>query len=110
MVAWILLLRDGIDDEEVADEIRSLLRKTFAINSDHVHGHFVRANFLKRTGDHDKALKHFKKVARLDPKNLEALREVRVGTMRQSRGRSSAPPPARGDSNRPNLFSKFFKK
>jgi len=110
MLAWILLLRDGVDNEEVADEIRSLLRKTFAINSDHVHGHFVRAHFLKRTGDHDKALKHFKKVARLDPKNLEAMREVRVGTMRQSRGRSSAPPPARGDSNRPNLFRKFFKK
>jgi len=109
MKAWILLLRDGVDDEGVADGIRSLLRKTFQINSDHVHGHFVRAHFLKRLGDHDKALKHFKKVARLDPKNLEAAREVRVGTMRQSRGRSSAPPP-RGDSKRPSIFGKFFKK
>jgi hypothetical protein len=110
MMAWILLLRDGIEAEGVADEIRNLLRKTFAINPDHVHGHFVRAHFLKRKGDHDKALKHFKKVAKLDPKNLEALREVRVGNMRISRGRSSAPPPARGDSKRPSLFSKFFKK
>jgi hypothetical protein len=110
MTAWILLLRDGIGDEEVANEIRDLLRKTFTINSDHVHGHFVRAHFLKRQGDHDKALKHFKKVTKLDPKNLEALREVRVGNMRLSRGRSSAPPPARGDSKRPSLFSKFFKK
>jgi len=109
MKAWILLLRDGTGDEEVADEIRVLLRKTFSINSDHVHGHFVRATFLKRQGDHDKALKHFKKVAKLDPRNLEALREVRIGNMRQSRGRSSAPPP-RGDSKRPSLFSKFFKK
>jgi tetratricopeptide (TPR) repeat protein len=110
MKAWILLLRDGIEEEEVANEVRDLLRKTFAINSDHVHGHFVRAHFLKRQGDHDKALQHFKKVAKLDPKNLEALREVRVGNMRRSRGRSSAPPPARGDSKRPSLFGKFFKK
>lgn len=110
MKAWILLLRDGIEKEEAADEIRSLLRKTFAINPDHVHGHFVRAHFLKRQGKHDKALKHFKKVSRLDPKNLEALREVRVGNMRIQRGRSSAPPPARGDSKRPSLFGKFFKK
>jgi hypothetical protein len=109
MKAWILLLRDGIDDPKVADQIRDLLRRTFKINSDHVHGHFVRAHFLKRQGDHDKALKHFKKVAKLDPKNLEAAREVRVGTMRQSRGRSSAPPP-RGDSKRPSIFGKFFKK
>jgi hypothetical protein len=110
MKAWILLLRDGIEPEGVANEIRNLLRKTFAINTDHVHGHFVRAHFLKRQGDHDKALKHFKKVAKLDPKNLEALREVRIGNMRRSRGRSSAPPPSRGDSKRPSIFGKFFKK
>jgi hypothetical protein len=109
MKAWILLLRDGVDEEETADEIRSLLRTTFSINPDHVHGHFVRAHFLKRQGEHDKALKHFMKVARLDPQNLEAAREVRVGTMRQSRGRSSAPPP-RGDSKGPSIFGKFFKK
>jgi hypothetical protein len=109
MKAWILMLRDGVEDDEVVDEIRGLLRKTFAINPDHVHGHFVRAHFLKRRGQHDKALKHFKKVAKLDPKNLEAAREVRVGTMRQSRGRSSAPP-GRGDGKRPGLFGKFFKK
>ena len=110
MKAWILFLRDGIESDEVADKIRLLLRKTFSINSDHVHGHFVRAHFLKRQGDHDKALKHFKKVAKLDPNNLEALREVRVGNMRHSRGRSSAPPPSRGDSKRPSIFGRFFKK
>jgi hypothetical protein len=109
MKAWVLLLRDGIEDEAVADEIRTLLRKTFSINADHAHGHFVRAHFLKRQGEHDKALKHFKKVAKLDPHNLEALREVRVGTMRISRGRSSAPPPGI-DGKRPNFFNKFFKK
>ena len=109
MKAWILLLRDGVEDEEVADEIRSLLRTTFSLNPDHVHGHFTRAHFLKRIGEHDKAHKHFRKVAKLDPKNLEALREVRVGEMRKARGRSSAPPP-RGDSKRPSLFGKFFKK
>jgi len=109
MKAWILLLRDGVENEEVADEIRKLLRSTFSINPDHVHGHFVRGHFLKRQGDHDKALKHFKKVAKLDPKNLEAVREVRIGTMRQSRGRTSAPPPS-GHSKRPSLFGKFFKK
>ncbi len=110
MKAWILLLRDGIQVEGVPAEIRDLLRKTFAINSDHVHGHFVRAHFLKRQGDHEKALKHFRKVAKLDPKNLEALREVRIGNMRQQRGRSSAPPRPRGESKRPSLFGKFFKK
>jgi hypothetical protein len=109
MKAWILLLRDGVEEEETADEIRSLLRTTFSINPDHVHGHFVRAHFLKRQGEHDKALKHFMKVAKLDPQNLEAAREVRVGTMRHARGRSSAPPPAI-EGKLPNFLGKFFKK
>ncbi len=109
MKAWILLLHKGTEDEQVADEIRALLKKTFHLNTDHVQGHFVRAHFLKRMGKHDKALKHFKKVAKLDPSNIEAVREVRVATMRLSRGRSSAPPPAAG-SKRPSIFSKFFKK
>ena len=109
MKAWILLLRDGVEDEEVADEIRKLLRKTFKLNPDHAQGHFTRAHFLKRLGDHEKALKHFKKVARLDPRNLEALREVSIGEMRKARGRSTAPPP-RGNAKRSSLFGKFFKK
>lgn len=109
MKAWILLLSRGVDDEEIANEVRDLLRKTFSLNPDHVHGHFVRAHFLKRRGDHDKALKHFRKVAKLDPKNLEAAREVRVGEMRKSKGRATAPPPGK-DSKRPSIFGKFFKK
>lgn len=110
MKAWILLLRDGVEEEEVATEIRDLLRATFKLNPDHVQGHFTRAHFLKRMGDHEKAHKHFKKVIKLDPKNLEALREVRVGEMRKSRGRSSAPPPRPGEGKRPSIFGKFFKK
>ena len=110
MKAWILLVRDGVENEDTADEIRSLLKTTFKLNPDHVHGYFTRAHFLKRMGDHEKAHKHFKKVVHLDPKNLEALREVRVGEMRKSRGRSSSPPPRPGDPKRPSIFGKFFKK
>ncbi len=108
MKAWVLMLKHGIEEDEVANEIRELLKQTFRLNPDHVQGHFVRAHFLKRMGKHDKALKHFKKVAKLNPKNLEAIREVRIGSMRQSRGRSSAPP-GKG-SKRPGIFGKLFKK
>lgn len=107
MKAWILLLRDGIDDTDVLNQIRECLRTVFKLNPDHVHGHFVRAHVLKRLGNYDKALAHFKKVAQLDPKNLDALREVRVAKMRHAKGRSTAPPPSI-TGKRASLFGGLF--
>ncbi len=105
MKAWILFQRHGIDDEEKIKEMNALLKRSFSLNPDHVRTHFVRANMLKRLGDHPRALQHFQKVAELDPKNLEAVREVRIAQMRVSQGRSSAPPPSHRGSG---LLGKFF--
>lgn len=109
MKAWIIFLRDGLDDPVALEQIRANLRLTFKLNRDHTHGHFVRAHVLKRLGNHDKALAHFKKVVKLDPKNLEALREVRVAVMRHSKGMSTAPPPS-GSGRRPSIFGGLFGK
>jgi tetratricopeptide (TPR) repeat protein len=109
MKAWILFLRDGLDDPVALEQIRANLRLTFKLNRDHTHGHFVRAHVLKRLGNHDKALAHFKKVVKLDPKNLEALREVRVAVMRHSKGMSTAPPPS-SSGRRHSIFAGLFGK
>lgn len=107
MKAWILFQRHGVDNEAQLKEMNALLKRSFSLNPDHVRTHFVRANMLKRLGDHPRALQHFQKVAELDPKNLEAVREVRIAQMRVSQGRSSAPPPSHRGSG---LLGKLFKK
>jgi len=44
---------------------------------------FYRGQLLKRTGHVDKALKDFRQVAQLNPKNIDAVREVRLAQMRK---------------------------
>ena len=105
MKAWILLNKNGIETDENREAVTANLRKSLSLNPEHVHSHFVKGIMLKRLGDHDRALFHYRKVAELDPRNLEAVREVRIANMRKSRGRSGAPPP----SHRPSsMFGKFF--
>jgi hypothetical protein len=73
----------------------------------------------KRNDDGKKAIQDFKKVAEMNPRNLDATREVRLYHMR---GGSKAPAPpgttAPGTSRKPppqpetlgGLFGKLFKK
>jgi tetratricopeptide (TPR) repeat protein len=74
---------------------------------------FWRGMLYKRIDDGAKAIKDFKKVAELNPRNLDAMREVRLYVMRGGSkpppgpdARSSKPPP----EPRGGLFGKLFKK
>jgi len=79
---------------------------------------FYRGMLLKRSGRSDRAIRDFKLAAELNPKNIDAVREVRLYAMRH-RGKTGAPPssPRKGQSVAPKdggggggLFGKFFKK
>ena len=71
--------------------------------------HFYRGMILKRRGEPVEAMVHFKKAADLNPRNVDAVREVRLATMRRKGGsmrpgaRSSLPPPSSS-----GFLSKFF--
>jgi tetratricopeptide (TPR) repeat protein len=82
--------------------------------------YFYRGLLHKRLNEPNKALKDFKKVAELNPRNVDAMREVRLHKMR---GANSVPPPAHapaGSPGRPTkpaapeglggIFGKLFKK
>jgi hypothetical protein len=75
----------------------------------------------KRLGKTDVALKDFRRVADMNPRNIDAVREVRLHTMRAgSRGSTPPPPPAKRDSPPPpksaddkktsGIFGRLFKK
>jgi tetratricopeptide (TPR) repeat protein len=44
---------------------------------------FYRAELLKRSGDYEQAIRDYRKAVRLNPRNIDAAREVRLHDLRQ---------------------------
>jgi len=66
---------------------------------------FYRGTLLKRSGRLEKAIRDFKLAAEINPKNLDAVREVRLHDMRKRDARDQ---PAEGQGG--GLFGKWFKR
>lgn len=90
----------GSDRATVLADLDTALR----LAEGHDKAHYLKGVVLKQAGQAQKALEHFRRAAELNPKNIAAVREVRIAQMR-----GSAPPdkgePASGDS----FFGKLFK-
>ncbi len=71
---------------------------------------FYRGTLLKRAGYADKAFRDFRTVAEINPKNIDAIREVRLHEMRRresGKHKTPTPPTAGGGGG---LFGKFLKR
>ena len=64
---------------------------------------FYRGTLLKRAGKMDKAIRDFRLAADLNPKNIDAVREVRLYEMRKRDHKSDA-------AEQGGLFGKWFKR
>lgn len=103
MRAWLLLQKHGADESApVADMLRDV-DHALKLDAECVRGHYTKGLVLKRVGKMREAYAHFQKVTELDPKHIEAAREVRLAEMRARS--STAPPPLDG---RPSFLSKLF--
>ena len=102
-----------------------ILDKCIAKSPNNERAYFYRGLLYKRAEEPSKALKDFKKAAELNPRNLDAMREVRLHNMRKESGASNTSKPGVGgpaQGGRPSvappaaaeklggLFGKFFKK
>jgi curved DNA-binding protein CbpA len=104
MRAWLLLQKHPGDDAPF-DTMLAAIDKAIKEDSKHERAHFTRGLILKRMGRHTEAVRHFKLVSEINPNNVEAVREVRLASMRgQSPEKTKSPAESNG------LFSKFFKK
>ncbi len=76
--------------------------------------YFYRGMLFKRIDEATKALKDFKKAAELNPRNLDAMREVRLHAIRKQPGTSQAAGARTSKPPEPEtlggLFGKLFKK
>ncbi len=119
MVTWLDSHKaEWIGREKTLEKI-GILDRCIKMNANSERAYFWRGMLFKRIDEGSKAIKDFKKASELNPRNLDALREVRLHNIR---GGQSKPPPGGGSGGgRPSgkpaqpetlggLFGKLFKK
>ncbi|MEC7526120.1 MAG: DnaJ domain-containing protein [Myxococcota bacterium] len=95
--AWILFQKSG-----PGPAVLGGLDAALALNDSHDKAHYYKGMVLKRTGKRAEAAEHFRKAAELNPKNIDAVREVRLLDMRGST------PPSKGGGSGDSFFGKLF--
>jgi tetratricopeptide (TPR) repeat protein len=116
MLAWLTALKPESQSVDKTLECIKMLDRAVAMSERCERALFSRAMLYKRLGKGDLATKDFKRVVDLNPRNIDAAREVRLHQMRG--GRPSVPPPAArgtpaGKAEEPakgGLFGRLFKK
>ena len=124
LLAWVVALKPESHTPESTAECIDQLSAAIKMNERCEKAYFWRGMLFKRIGKDALALKDFRHAAELNPRNIDAAREVRLHKMRG--GRSSAPagsggsgqsprrtqaPQKAGDrSQKPGLFGRLFKK
>ncbi|HEX8791379.1 MAG TPA: DnaJ domain-containing protein [Polyangiaceae bacterium] len=92
LLAWLVAMKPESQSPEKTHACIKMLDKAISLSNRCEKAYFWRGMLNKRLGRTDLALKDFKRVADMNPRNIDAVREVRLHTMRSS-GRGSTPPP-----------------
>jgi tetratricopeptide (TPR) repeat protein len=119
MLTWLDAQKpEWVGREKTLEKI-AILDRCIGRNANSERAYFWRGMLFKRIDETSKAMKDFKKAAELNPRNLDAMREVRLHNIR---GGQSKPPPANSSSTSSRtsqkppaetlggLFGKLFKK
>jgi hypothetical protein len=100
--AWVLF-HQFTDANSPYDRMLQAVDRALKLRPIHEKAHYYKAMILKRRGDDQGALALFKRVLELNPRNVDAEREVRIATMRGGKSGLRKSGEA-GDG----LFSKLF--
>jgi tetratricopeptide (TPR) repeat protein len=124
MLAWLEAMKPENQGPKPTAERIAMLDAAITTNPRLERAYFYRGMLYKRLGNQHAAARDFREAADLNPRNLDAVREVRLFEMRRSRGsippaapRESRPPGRAGNTQRPSaqpgresIFGKLFKK
>jgi curved DNA-binding protein CbpA len=107
LVAWIQAMKRGdppiLPEGKTStfyDDLLSILDGVLAKDPMFEKALYYRAVLLKRSGREDKAMRDFKMAVQINPKNIDAVREVRLFQMRKDKKRK----------DEAGLLGKLFKK
>jgi curved DNA-binding protein CbpA len=94
MRAWLLMQKHPGQGAPLSDMLESA-SAAIDLHADHEKANFYKGLILKRMGRTAEAYKFFRKATQINPRNVEAAREVRLSNMRGERT-SKAPPAPTG--------------
>jgi tetratricopeptide (TPR) repeat protein len=121
LLAWLMALKPEYQSPEKTAECVKMLDRALSLNKKSEQAHYWRGMLNKRLGKNEAALKDFKVVTELYPRNIDAAREVRLYQMRGGPRNSASPPspsrpprgsgaPPQADTPKPGLLNRLFKK
>jgi tetratricopeptide (TPR) repeat protein len=113
LLAWLSSMKPDRQTEAATGVLVVELTKAIAMNKMCERAHFYRGMLLKRQHKEDQAVKDFRRAFELNPRNIDAQREVRLFDMRRGTTPSSGPAQAKKGAKveeKGGLFGKLFKK
>jgi tetratricopeptide (TPR) repeat protein len=115
LLAWLEAMKPEAQTPVGTQIAITKLSKAIEMSNKCERAYFYRGQLNKRSGNVAAAMRDFRKAADLNPRNLDAVREVRLYEMRSQKG--TLPPKGDRESNNPptsdkggGLFGKLFKK
>jgi Tfp pilus assembly protein PilF len=117
-LAWLVALKPENQSPEKTTGCIGLLDSAIAISNRCERAYFWRGTLYKRLGKNDAAFADFRRAAELNPRNIDAAREVRLYQMRSGGSmappsQSAAPPGGADDAGkpptRPSLLNWIFR-
>lgn len=114
MYAWLMMQKFPGQDAPL-QKMLDAVDKALSAHERHERANLLKAQILRRMGRQDDALEYFQKVAEINPRNVDAMREVRVATMRShqtgpSTGKAKAKGKKEAESGVGGLLGKLLGK
>ena len=123
MMGWLLALKPENQSPEQTTKSITMLTAAIKLNARCEMAYFWRGMLLRRVGKAEAAMRDFKEAVDLNPRNIDAAREVRLHRMRGghfstpptkadsgSPPRRASPMPQKPEDGKPGLLNRFFKK
>jgi curved DNA-binding protein CbpA len=111
MFASLLMQKHASKDQDAPlKQMLESVDRALALYPRHEKANLLKGQILRRMGKKAEALTFFKKVAEINPRNIDAMREVRVATMRAGTSAPAKRKGAKQDTGVSGLFGKIFQK
>ena len=102
LLAWLEAMKPENQGQQATLECIQKLDQALLVNDRCERAYFYRGMLNKRLQNAAAAVKDFRRAADLNPRNIDAIREVRLFEMRKGRTSNSVPPPSQRPSQRPS--------